>query len=408
MTTSDIFVGLGLIVALAVSCQIAATRLRLPAIVLLLPAGFIAGNLTSVVNPNTLFGASFSPMVSLAVAIILFEGGLNLDIKELEGHSQRVVRRLIVEGVPLTWLGAGLLAWALLSFSGDAALMLGAILIVSGPTVVTPLLERARPNRRLTAILGWESSTIDPIGAIIGALVFQALRSGVTFRPGHELLTFLASIGVGLLGAAVGTLVLWIALEKVELTGVLATEATIATVVAVAAACNAIRAETGLIAGVAMGVAVADLGKIRAIEDRTFFQTIVQLIIGLLFVSISATVTTSSVSAVLWPSVGLILGLIVVVRPCVAAVATIRTNLSVRERLFIGLIDPRGIVAASTAATFAAPLAQAGVADARDLLPVTFLVIVGTVTIYGLAAVPAARLLGLSEAQSPPIAEASG
>ena len=144
-----------------------------------------------------------------------------------------------------------------------------------------------------------------------------------------------------------------------------------------------------------MGVAVANMPAIRSPEDRPFFRTIVQLIIGLLFISISATVTPSSVLAVLWPSLALVAGLIVVVRPLVAAVATVRTNLTVRERVFIGLMDPRGIVAASTAATFAAPLASLGIGGADDLLPATFLVIVGTVTIYGLAAAPAARLLGL-------------
>ena len=153
-------------------------------------------------------------MVSLAVAVILFEGGLDLRVKELEGHGHRVVRRLIVCGVPITWAGAGLLAWLLLGLSSRAALMLGAILIVSGPTVVGPLLERARPGRRLTAILGWEGTTIDPIGAIIGALVFQALSHDVSFRPRQELFEFAASVGLGLLGGAVGTVALWLLLEK--------------------------------------------------------------------------------------------------------------------------------------------------------------------------------------------------
>ncbi len=395
MTSSEIFVGLGLLFGLAVGCQIVATALRLPAIVVLLPVGFVAGALTSTINPIGLFGDAFTPMVSLAVAVILFEGGLDLRVKELEGHGHRVVRRLIVCGVPITWAGAGLLAWLLLGLSSQAALMLGAILIVSGPTVVGPLLERARPGRRLTAILGWEGTTIDPIGATIGALVFQALSHDVSFRPRQELFEFAASIGLGLLGGAVGTAALWLLLEKLELRGVLATEATIATVVAVAAACNALRDDTGLIVAILMGVAVANMPAIRSPEDRPFFRTIVQLIIGLLFISISATVTPSSVLAVLWPSLALVAGLILVVRPLVAAVATVRTNLTVRERVFIGLMDPRGIVAASTAATFAAPLASQGISGADDLLPATFLVIVGTVTIYGLAAAPAARLLGL-------------
>ena len=140
---------------------------------------------------------------------------------------------------------------------------------------------------------------------------------------------------------------------------------------------------------------------IRTIEDRAFFRTIVQLVIGVLFISISATVTTDDVWTVLGPSLALVAGLIFVVRPFVAAVATIGTDLSLRERVFIGIIDPRGIVAASTAAAFSLPLAEIGIAGANDLLPVTFVVIVGTVTVYGLAAAPAARLLGVSAPRRP-------
>lgn len=319
MSESEIFVGLGLLLALAVGCQIAATALRLPAIVLLLPVGFAAGNLTDSINPNNLFGESFTPMVGLAVAVILFEGGLDLDIRELEGHSQTIVRRLIVWGVPITWAGAGFLASLLLDLSAEAAVMLGVILVVSGPTVVTPLLERARPGRRLTAILGWEGSAIDPVGAVLGALVFQALTANVGFRPGSEMVQFLESVGVGVLGGVLGTALLWLLLERIGLDGVLATEATIAVVVAVAAGCNALRDDTGLIAAILMGVAVANRPAIKSPEDRPFFRTMVQLIIGLLFIAISATVTTSSVRDVAVPSLILVVALVLVIRPVVAA-----------------------------------------------------------------------------------------
>jgi NhaP-type Na+/H+ or K+/H+ antiporter len=401
VTSSDIFLGLGLLLALAVGCQIVATRVRIPAIVLLLPAGFIAGSLTDNVDPIELFGDTFAPMVSLAVAVILFEGGLDLDFRELEGHSPLVVRRLVVRGILITWVSAALLGSWLLGLSTDAAVMLGAILVVSGPTVIAPLLELARPGRRLSTILGWESTTIDPIGAIIGALVFQALLAEVGLRPGRELAEFAVAVGLGVAGGAVGTIVLWLLLQKLRLSGVLATEAVLATVVAVAAVCNALMDDTGLIAAVVMGVAVANVHSIRSPHDRPFFRTIVQLIVGLLFVSISATVTPTSIVDVLWPTLGLIACLVLIVRPVVTAVATIGTNLTRAERAFVALMAPRGIVAASTASTFTVPLVQVGIGDAQDLLPVTFLVIVGTVTIYGLAAVPAARALGLSEPQEP-------
>ena len=398
MSTSDIFLGFGITVILAVGCQIVAAEFRLPAIVLLLPVGFIAGHYITEVNPEKTLGAAFSPLVGLGVAIILFDGGLDLDFRELEGHSQRVVRRLLLLGIPITFAGAGLLAWPLLDLSGSAAIMLGAIVIVSGPTVVTPLLEAARPGQRVSRILGWEGVTIDPFGAIIGAVVFQGLVHSVKLGHGADLFAFLRSIGIGLLGGVIGTAVLWLLLSKLRLSGVLATQAIVATVIGTAAICDASLADTGLIAAIVMGVALANLPGIDLPEDRRFFKTVVQMTIGLLFISISATVTVSSVRSVLGPTLVLIAGLVLLVRPLVAAAATLRSHLSVRERAFVGWMDPRGIVAASTAATFGPPLATAGISGADKLLPATFLVIVGTVTIYGLTAAPVARLLGLSAA----------
>ncbi len=396
MSESQIFLGLGLILALAVACQVVAARLRLPAIVLLLPVGFVAGALTDAVNANKLLGSTFAPMVDLAVAIVLFDGGLELVFKELEGHSQRVVRRLIGLGVPITWGCAAALAALLLGFPRDTALMLGAILIVSGPTVVAPLLRLARPGKRLSTILGWESTTIDPIGAIIGALMFQFIDSGASVHPPHGFVEFLANVAIGLVGAAVGLLIVWLVTNKVRISVALTTQVLIATVVAVAAACDAVRSSTGLIAAIAMGVVLANRPGWLAIgEHRPFFRTIVQLLIGLLFISISATVSPASVAAVFWPTLALVLCLVLIVRPIVAAVATVRTDLSRKERAFIGWMDPRGIVAAATAASFGASLASDGVGHAADLLPATFVVIAGTVTVYGLTAVPFARLLRL-------------
>jgi NhaP-type Na+/H+ or K+/H+ antiporter len=396
VTESQIFVGIALTIALAVGCQVLAGRFRLPAIVLLLPVGFIAGAITDTVNPVALVGPAFTPLVELAVAIILFEGGLDLVFAGLEGHSQRVVRRLLFLGVPITWGAAGALSVPLLGFPREAAIMFGAILIVSGPTVVAPLLRLARPGTRVTTILGWEGTTIDPIGAIIGALVFQAIRSGTTVHPAKGLSHFVASIVIGLIGGAIGTGIIWLILNKLRVGGVLATEVLIATVVAVAAACDAYRANTGLIAAIAMGVALANLPGMEPPEQRPFFRTIVQLVIGLLFISISATVTPASVERVLWPTLGVVLCLVLVVRPIVAALATVRTDLSRSERAYIAWMDPRGIVAASTAATFGASLAGLGVRDADKLLPATFVVIAATVAIYGRTAVPVARALGLS------------
>ncbi len=399
MTDSQIFLGLGLTIALAVASQITADKLRLPAIVLLLPVGFLAGAVVDDVDPTALFGDAFTPLVELSVAIILFDGGLDLVFTELEGHSTRVVRRLIYLGVPITWAGAGAFGGLLLGLSLPASVMLGAILIVSGPTVVAPLLRLARPVRRVERILTWESTTIDPIGALIGALTFQVIKTGPTDEVGSGALEFAANVGLGLVGGAIGAAVLWVLLRRMKLSGPRATLGIVATVVAVAAFCNALRSSTGLVAAIVMGIALANLPGLGLPEDRPFFKTVVELLIGLLFISISATVTPESVGDVLWPTLALVGCLVAIVRPIVAATATFRTNLSNRERAFIAWMDPRGIVAASTAATFSAQLVHEDVAGAAKLLPATFIVIVCTVSIYGLTAVPVARRLGLTTSE---------
>ena len=397
MSASQIFAGLALIVGLAVACQIIAAQFGIPAIILLLPAGFAAGALTTVVNPDKIFGAAFPPLVSLAVAIILFDGGLDLVTTGLEGDSRRVVHRLRGWGIPMTWASAGFFGGLLLGLSSKAAIMLGAILIVSGPTVVTPILRAARTGKKLTTILGFEGTTIDPIGAIIAVVVFQALTASHAHHLVAGILGFAGRIGLGAAGGAAGIVVLWLLLKKLKLTGILATEAIIATVITIAGLCDAIQDDTGLVAAITMGMVLANLRGVDLPEDRPFIKTVVQLAIGVLFISISATVTPASLRGVIWPALGLVALLVLVVRPAVAVVATARSSLTRNERIFIGAMDPRGIVAASTAASFSAPLVKHGIGGADKLLPATFLVIVGTVAIYGLAAAPLARKLGLRE-----------
>jgi NhaP-type Na+/H+ or K+/H+ antiporter len=399
MSASQIFAGLALIVGLAVACQVIAAQLRIPGIIVLLPVGFAAGALTTVVNPEKIFGAAFSPLVSLAVAIILFDGGLDLVQTGLEGDSHRVVRWLRGAGIPMTWAGAGFFGGLLLGLSAKAAIMLGAILIVSGPTVVTPILAAARPGKKLTTILGFEGTTVDPIGAIIAVVVFAELQANHRHHVLAVVAGFAARIGIGVLGAAIGTAVLWLLLKKLKLTGILATQAILATVITVAGLCDAIKDETGLVAAIVIGIIIANLPGVDLPAERPFLKTVVQLAIGVLFISISATVTPASLHAVVWPALGLVAILVLVVRPAVALVATARSSLTRNERIFVGAMDPRGIVAASTAATFSAPLVALGIGGASKLLPATFLVIAGTVAIYGLAAAPLAKALGLRKSE---------
>ncbi|HJZ01377.1 MAG TPA: cation:proton antiporter, partial [Streptosporangiaceae bacterium] len=396
MTTNQILTGVGLILALAVGSQVLASRLRIPAIIVLLPAGFVAGALTSDVNPQNLLGPAFEPLVSLSVAVILYDAGLSLDMRKLKGHTRKVVIRLIVLGVLITTALAASVAAPLLGMSRGAALMLGIILVVSGPTVVGPLLSFVRPTERVQQVLIWEGSLIDPVGGILGALVFHAVVASTSKGPGSQLAQFAASVGVGVAGGVIGTALLWLLLRKLRLGEVLGTTAQLAAVIAVAAACDVIREDTGLIAAIFMGLALANRRGFDIPSRRPFFETLVQLIIGVLFISISATVTPASLRHLLLPTLALVAVLVLLARPIVAFASTLRTDLTKGERAFIGWMAPRGIVAAATASTFAAGLVAKGIGGADKILPATFVVIVATVTLYGLTAVPAARRLGVA------------
>lgn len=395
MSPDDVFLGVAAIVVLAMVAQIVATRLRIPAIVLLLPAGFALGATFSAADPQKLLGQAFEPFVALSVAVILYDAGLDLDLRRLTGSARRTVGRLVTIGTLLTWLIGAAAAALLLDLSQSAALMLGAILVVSGPTVVGPLLDFIRPGDRLRRVLTWEGSLIDPIGATLGAIVFNAVTvdkdEGLTARVGE----FVGSLGVGLLGGLLGAGLLWVLLRALGAAGVLGTLAQFGSVIGVVAVCDALRDDSGLTAAIVMGMVVGNLPGFRLPERRPFFETLVQIVIGVLFVGISATVTPASVREVVLPALGVAAVLVFVARPLVAWMGTLGGDLARPEKLYVGWMAPRGIVAAATATTFATGLTAAGVGGAEKILPATFVVIVATVTLYGLTAAPVARWLGV-------------
>ena len=395
MSSNAIVFGMGLTLLLAMVSQLVALKLRVPGIVLLLPVGFVAGHFIPAVNLRATFGNAYTPMVSLAVALILFDGGLELVIGDVRGQIHHVVRRLQTFGVTITAAGATALAMLLLHLDWRAAVMFGVMVVVSGPTVVAPLLDFARPGRTASLVLSWEGTTVDAIGAILAAVVFQGFVHPHDRGVLREVVAFLFSAAVGLAGAAVAIGILWLLLSKIGLRGKMATQVILMTVVGIAGLCDAWRSDTGLIAAVIAGVAFANMPQLQIPEDRRFFEAIIQLVIGVLFISIASSVTFGSVGSVLLPTIVVVLGLVLVVRPIVAALVTLRTDLRWQERVFIGWMHPRGIIAAATAASFGVGLSAVGVGGADKLLPAVFLVILGTVAIYGLSAAWVAKALGL-------------
>ncbi|MFF8538334.1 cation:proton antiporter [Streptomyces sp. NPDC015532] len=388
MTDEDILLGIALTVALATGSQILANKLRVPALIILLPVGFTAGALTDVIHPGKLIGPDFPALVSLSVAVILYDAGLGLNLRNLTGRTRSTVVRLLVIGILVTFFAVGGIGPALFGIPLRGAAMIGMILVVSGPTVVGPLLEYVRPTDRLRRILIWEGTLTDPIGAILGAVVFHAVATShrVDLGRGYQIGQFLLSVGVGLAGGAVGTAILWLTLNKLRLGETLGTLAQLATVILVSAGCDIVRDDTGLIAAIFTGLAITNLRGMDMPARRPFLETLVQMIIGLLFISISSAVTPDSVVPVLVPSLILIAVLVLLVRPLIAYASAWG---------FIGWMAPRGIVAASTASAFSATLVAKGLPGASKILPITFLVIVGTVLLYALTAAPVARKLGV-------------
>ncbi|MFD7838727.1 cation:proton antiporter [Streptomyces sp. NPDC059761] len=397
MSENDVLLGIALTVALAAACQILAGKLRIPALILLLPVGFAAGAMTDVIRPDQLIGEDFSALVSLSVAVILYDAGLGLDLRNLTGRTRAIVGRLLLFGVAITFLAVCAVGPALFSMSLSVAAMVGMILVVSGPTVVGPLLQYVRPTDKVRRLLIWEGTLIDPIGAILGAIVFHAIDTTqrIDIGRGYQVGQFLISMAVGLVGGCVGIALLWLTLRVLRLGEVLGTLAQLATVIAVSAGCDIVRDDTGLIAAIVTGMAAANIRRFDMPARRPFFETLVQLIIGLLFISISASVTPASLKPVLLPTLVLVALLVLVVRPLVAFVATMGKDMTKGEREFTGWMAPRGIVAASTAAAFSTGLVELGLRGASKILPITFLVIVSTVVLYALTAGPVARRLGV-------------
>lgn len=407
LSTDEILAGLGLAIVLGISSQLVASRLHIPAIVLLLPVGFVAGAITNDVNPNDLFGATFQPLVSLGVALILFEAGMRLRLTR-QGLGT-VVTRLVTIGVAITFVGITIAAKLIFGLDWGVCVVLGAILVVSGPTVVGPLLSFVRPTPAVREVLKWEGTLIDPLGALLGVAAFTAVRAGgggnLQWHFGDMISSFAVGAAVGLLAAAV----LFVLVRELHAsTPGLAIPAVLMCVAGALVGADLIREDSGFVAAAIMGAALANQGKLDVGQILEFEGTVVTLLISVLFILISASVSPSDVKNVLGESLLLIAVMVFVLRPLVVAIATWGSKLSMKERAFVAWMAPRGIVAAATGSAFGLELAQAGVSGAGKILPIAFVVIFVTVVLYGLTAVPVARLLGVAGPKVPLILVVGG
>ncbi|MEP6859090.1 MAG: cation:proton antiporter [Deltaproteobacteria bacterium] len=371
-----------------------------PGIIILLGTGIALGpDCAGIVDPQIL-GSGLDSIVGFAVAVILFEGGMRLDVAQLR-RQKTVIRRLVVGGAVLTTSGGALAAHLLLGWDWRTSLLFGTLVIVTGPTVIGPLVRRIRLAPSIAVVLEAEGVFVDAIGATI-AIVALELALGAPSDPlGAAVLGMLKRIATGAALGSCGGLVLGIALRQRKLVprgmeNIFALSAA----VAVYQLSQAIVPESGISASIAAGLVVGNL-RIRRMEELAEFkEQLTTLLVGLLFVLLAADVRMADVAAI-GPRALLVVGaLMIVVRPAVVWLSSIGAGLAWRDKLFISWIGPRGIVAAAVATVFATALDRHGVAGGTQLRALVFIVIAMTVTLQGLSAGPLASLLKLRRASN--------
>ncbi len=391
---------LALMLGAGMLAQWIAWRIQVPSIIALLVAGLLLGPVTGAVEPDELLGGTLFPLVSLAVALILFEGGLDLPPRELR-NTGTVVRRLISIGAVVTFLIGWYSAREVFGISNQAAIVLGAVLVVTGPTVVGPLLRFVRPTGPTGPILRAEGVLIDPIGATAALIAFEIVLTdapdeAVVTVVGVVLLTIVAGAGIGLAAAVA----LDTALRRFLIPDQLTVPVTFAFVVAAFVATNEIQEEAGLLTVTVMGMYLARRESSTIRQVLEFNESLRTLLISFLFILLAARIEPDALRDVALPSLAFLAVLVLLARPLSVIVSTVRTSLSWRERVFLMTMAPRGIVAAAVSAIFAIRLEEEGVPDAAKIVPIVFLVIIGTIVAYGFVAGPVARALDLAEAQA--------
>lgn len=385
-----------LVVFIGILSQWVAWRFSMPAIVVMSVVGLLVGPFFGFINPQESMGDLFNPIISFAVAIILFEGSLNLDFKEIRGFNKPVLRITTI-GAFIAWIAGSLAAHYIAGLSLSVAFIIGGLFIVTGPTVILPLLRQAKLKPRPAAILKWEGIVVDPFGALLAVFAFEFIRflnGEVTLNS--FLLFFTASIFAVILGCGAG----WFFGRAFDRGGVpeyLKSPVLLAVVIFVFVMADEIMQQTGLLAVTAMGMMMANMN-LNSIKDiRHFKENISVLLISGIFVMLTASLSTEVLLEIFnWKIILYVIAMLVLVRPLSIWISTIGTDLNSREKLLIGWIAPRGIVALTVSGYFASILKDHGYQDADILTALTFALVFATVVIHGFTIGPLAKKLNLT------------
>ena len=382
-----------LALAAGIIAQSAARLLQVPGIVLLLLVGALLGpDLANVVRPDTL-GNGLNILVGLSVAVILFEGGLNLSVGRLRQEA-RVIRLLITVGALITGAGAAVLARVALSWPWGIAITFGSLVIVTGPTVITPLLRRVRVRKSVATILEAEGVLIDPIGAIVAVVALELALTKTLGGAAWGLVGLPSRLVVGaIVGLVGGSLISVILRFRKLVPETLESVFTLSLVLVLFQVSDSIQHESGIMAAAVAGLVVGNTGAHVSRELREFKEQLTVLLVGLLFVLLAADIRLEEVTALGWRGVAVVVALMLVIRPLGVAASTWGSELGWRERAFIGWLGPRGIVAAAVASVFAERLTAAGYELGPEFRALVFLVIAVTVVVQGFTSGPVASLL---------------
>lgn len=391
--------GVGTTVAVALAAGVVAQALarvvRVPSLVLMLAAGVLLGpDVAGVVRP-ALLAEGLRVFVGVAVAIVLFEGGLALDLARLR-RAGRTVQGLVLGGALVTAIAATMLARWVLGWSMQLALPFGALVIVTGPTVIGPLLTRLRVQRRVATILEGEGVLGDALGAVAAAVALEVAITASREAVAAALPTLAGRLVLGAaLGALGGAVIALIRRASRSISERLANGLTLGLVVLVYELANQVISESGVVAVVAAGMTVGRWGGRSTRPLVEFKEQLVPIFIGAIFVLLAADVRLDEVVALGWPGAALCAALILVVRPLAVVIGTFGSDLGTREKALLAAIAPRGIVAASVASLFAYELAGHGIEGGASLRAMVFEVIASTVTVAALAGPVIASALGL-------------
>ncbi|MFC3039891.1 cation:proton antiporter [Virgibacillus xinjiangensis] len=391
-----------LVFLLGIGSQWVAWRYRLPAIVIMAATGLLAGPLLGIIHPEENFGALYSPIISVAVAIILFEGSLNLSFKELRGLGKPIFRISTV-GAFIAWILGSLTAHYIAGLSWAVAFVIGGLFIVTGPTVIMPLLRQSKLKPRPAKVLKWEGIIVDPIGALLAVFAFEIITFITADNPDGTLLImfFAASLFAAIFGWFCGKGIGWM-FETGHMPEFLKSPAVFTVVIACFTVADEIMHETGLLSVTAMGITLANMG-ISSISDmRHFKENVSILLISAIFIMLTASLEMETIYQIFSPNIiGYVLLMMFIVRPLSIFLSTAGTDMTFNEKALVGWIAPRGIVALTVSGYFATILMESGYEDADLLTALTFALVIFTVIAHGFSISWMSQKLGLSMEGTP-------